>query len=235
VTQKELAKLRQENKDLNKRLNNLRLSEGASVSSFQTTSYGGRTLSVTTSEEGYERVSIRPDQVSQCQQQREKHRGSIDALKDWVFDFLSDFTDDHSSEEEAEEAAALTAKKLKDNLMRVAKSSKPWREFGTFVQDVLNWKNTAESLVAFLIYMYCVWHGWILQLLLFIMLIKLTLNYLHTSGLAVQFGFHAQRRNLQESADSLGLSDKLHLMKQVGQMAQNSAGKLSDSLEKVQK
>jgi len=33
----------------------------------------------------------------------------------------------------------------------VAKSSKPWREFGIFVQDVLNWKNTAESLVAFLV------------------------------------------------------------------------------------
>ena len=33
----------------------------------------------------------------------------------------------------------------------VAKSSKPWREYATFVQEVLHWKNTAESLVAFLV------------------------------------------------------------------------------------
>lgn len=37
------------------------LSEGASVSSSHISSYGGSTFSVTTSEEGFERVSIRSD------------------------------------------------------------------------------------------------------------------------------------------------------------------------------
>ena len=30
------------------------------------------------------------------------------------------------------------------------------------------------------IYMYCVWHGWIIQLFLFLAILKLSLNYLHT-------------------------------------------------------
>lgn len=64
--------------------------------------------------------------------------------------------------------------------------------------------------------MYCVWNGWIIQLILFLAVVKLTLNYLyirytaHTSlvytlhntftftysGLAEQFGFG--HRNIEE-------------------------------------
>jgi hypothetical protein len=47
------------------------------------------------------------------------------------------------------------------------------------VKETVRWRNSAESLVVFLIYMYCVLNGWIVQLVVFISVIKLTLNYLH--------------------------------------------------------
>ena len=38
----------------------------------------------------------------------------------------------------------------------------------------------------FQIYMYCVWNGWIIQLLLFIAVLKLTLNYLYIRYIQVR-------------------------------------------------
>jgi hypothetical protein len=80
--------------------------------------------------------------------------------------------------------------------------------------------------------MYCVWNGWIIQLVLFIAVLKLTLNYLYISGLAEQFGFgHGMVE--EEVDETMGLADKFHLMKQVAQTVQNVSGVISDTLEKL--
>lgn len=84
------------------------------------------------------------------------------------------------------------------SLVSTAKSSRPFRDGYDSVVNVFQWKTSAESLVVFLvsidlyfhhitltdctciqIYMYCVWNGWIIQLVLFIAVLKLTLNYLY--------------------------------------------------------
>ena len=100
--------------------------------------------------------------------------------------------------------------KENDLFSPTARSSKPWTAFGRGVQDVLQWQKMAETLVVFLvsamlplfiylsslslpppslppslpsssqIYMYCVWNGWIMQVVAFIAIIKLSMNYLYT-------------------------------------------------------
>jgi hypothetical protein len=161
-------------------------------------------------------------------------RFSYTSVRESIYNFLSLFSEDARTacDESEEEATHLTAKRLKENVTRLAKSSKPWRETAFHVRDTLKWKNSAESLVVFLIYMYCVWNGWVIQLVLFISVVKLTLNYLYISGLAEQFGFgHGQME--EEADESMGLADKFLLVKQVAQTVQNVSGIISDSLEKL--
>ena len=58
----------------------------------------------------------------------------------------------------------------------LARTSKPWQEFGWFLQGIIQWKNTAESLVVFLV---CMWVKLILilePLWLYILLIEMAMN-----------------------------------------------------------
>lgn len=131
-------------------------------------------------------------------------------------------------------------------LVLSASVSKPWKELGVRFLDILQWRNLSQSLLVFLvstamwpacgdyhnspyahpwccflfpwkqIYMYSVWNGWIIQMLLLFAIIRLTLNYLYImwaahdssnnvalifcfitcSGIAEHFGFQPPKRTL---------------------------------------
>lgn len=190
--------------------------------------YQGASISASTTQEGFESVT--------AQTTERRPTTMWGGIKDWMFHILNDFTEQpqSSSEDESNEAHPLQAKKLKDNVQRLASSSKPWRELGSFLVGVIQWKNASLSLVMFLIYMYCVWTGWVLQLLLMIMIIHLTVNYLRIIGMAEQFGFHSNRRSFENEYGTLGFSDKIQLIREVAQRVQNVSETVSDNLEKAE-
>ncbi|CAI8031704.1 GRAM domain-containing protein 4, partial [Geodia barretti] len=230
---RELDQLRQENTSLQQRLGQERLRHQTVSTTSSHSSVGSEDGPV---EDGYENVTTDRERVLKLRRRKRplSRRFSYASARESVYNFLYLFSEDARtpSNEPEEEATPLTAKRLKENCTRLGKSSKPWRETASHVKETLRWKSSAESLVVFLIYMYCVWNGWIIQLVLFISVIKLTLNYLYISGLAEQFGFSSGQ--IEEEADeNMGLADKFQLVKQVAQTVQNMSGTTSDTLEKL--
>jgi hypothetical protein len=222
---RELDQLRQENTALQQRLRHQAVSTASSHTSVGSLVDGG-----------YENVTTDRERVLKLRSRKRplSRRFSYASARESVYNCLSLFSEDvrTPSNEPEEEATPLTAKRLKENCTRLGKSSKPWREMASHVKETVRWRNSAESLVVFLIYMYCVLNGWIVQLVVFISVIKLTLNYLHISGLAEQFGFSSGQTE-EEADESMGLADKFQLVKQVAQTVQNTSGTTSDTLEKL--
>ncbi|XP_065909378.1 GRAM domain-containing protein 4-like [Dysidea avara] len=159
-------------------------------------------------------------------------------LREKVLDFLSDFVEDDSDQQAVEKPAPLSYKRLKENCQRVATSSKPLRKTITSMLKILKWKNIPLSLVMFLVYMYSVWSGWLFQILLFYAIFYLSINYLHASGLAGQFGLKTSDDTGEEVVgsgfDSMGLGDKVQLVKSVAQTVQNKCEEVANIFEKVQ-
>jgi hypothetical protein len=165
-------------------------------------------------------------------------RRSWDAIKDYVFNFLYDFTDESMTlTEEDMVKPPLQAKRLKDNLQRFVASSKPYREFVASLIGVLQWVNPSLTLVAFLVYMYAVWNGWIIQLVLLTAITYLSINYLRVIHMMEQFGFGSKQvdSNEEQVYASLRLTDKFQLIREVGQTVQNTSDEISNHLEKGQK
>uniref|UniRef100_A0A1X7T3V9 Uncharacterized protein n=1 Tax=Amphimedon queenslandica TaxID=400682 RepID=A0A1X7T3V9_AMPQE len=123
---------------------------------------------------------------------------------------------------------------LRENLERLRVSSKPYLDLLDTLIAIKNWKNPSLTLVIFLMYMYCVWNGWLLQCLLLLSIIYLSLNYLRTTGLTEQFGFGSHPARGSEDDTSETLRDKFQLMKHIGQRVQNTSQTVSDNLEKGQ-
>ncbi|KAJ7377647.1 GRAM domain-containing protein 4 [Desmophyllum pertusum] len=151
---------------------------------------------------------------------------AVDLLADRLWDFVND--EPEAVDEEDGEGEPLAVKTLKENINRF----------------------TAASFLIFLVYMYSVWHGYLFSLILFTMIWKLFMNYLHAKGIAKQLGFTEKPKKryvqvshliyLQEwygchtsTSDEHSWSDKFQLVLQVARKVQNILGKMADSLEKV--
>ncbi|XP_019855670.1 PREDICTED: GRAM domain-containing protein 4-like isoform X2 [Amphimedon queenslandica] len=202
-------------------------------------SYRGRDLSTSTTRESFESVSSQPTTPPDITSSRpSRYVRWWDRIKDNLFEILYDFTDDSQTEEEEAKEAPLQYKLLRENLQRLRVSSKPYLDLLDTLIAIKNWKNPLLTLVIFLLYMYCVWNGWLIQCLLLLAIIYLSLNYLRTTGLTGQFGFgsHPARGSEDDShhGTSETLRDKFQLMKHIGQRIQNTSETVSDNLEKGQ-
>ncbi|XP_064400185.1 GRAM domain-containing protein 4-like isoform X2 [Halichondria panicea] len=235
-SQKEVEDLSKKVKDLSGRLSAHRGSSD-SVGGGSSTYAGG--LQVSTSAEGYQEVTMSSSEdnsstgTSTGTRSNSIKKGFIQTTKYWVYEILADFTEDPGClEGPPPEDPPLAYKKLKDNVQRFMLSIKPWRETAQHTQDILQWKHIAESLVIFLLYMYCVWSGWVITVALLVAIFKLSVNYLHASGLAEQFGFPYPYK--PQPTEVPGLANKIQLVKKVAQTAQNASSDVSDALEKTQ-
>ncbi|XP_068759014.1 GRAM domain-containing protein 4-like [Montipora capricornis] len=155
----------------------------------------------------------------------------VDLIVDRLWDFVND--EPETSDEEDDEGEPLTVKKLKENITRFSDGIKPITSFVKSVHGVFSWSNPTASFLIFLVYMYSVWHGFLLSMILFIVIWKLFTNYLHAKGIAKKLGFVEVDKNETNSSDDHSWSDKFQLVLQVARKVQNTLGKMADSLEKL--
>ncbi|XP_076340614.1 GRAM domain-containing protein 4-like [Tachypleus tridentatus] len=154
----------------------------------------------------------------------------------WVYDFFEDFTETAIEEEDLKESEKegdpLTVRKLKENILRFGYATKPIVNAMESLTGLLHWNTPGTTLLAFGVYMYTVYHGWFLPLLLFLANSQLLLNYFQHRGWFSTY--HVTRRNEQEEGDKdLGVTDKFQLVLQVAHKVQNQSGKVADFCEKI--
>ncbi|KAI0213172.1 hypothetical protein LSAT2_001835 [Lamellibrachia satsuma] len=112
-------------------------------------------------------------------------RGWTERVVDWTtrifYDLISDFTDDPDPVVNRN-THDLTVKKLKESIMRFKSATNPIFETASNVSAMFIWKNPAFSFLAFLTYMYLVWTGYLLPVLLFLAIVRLGANNLKERG-----------------------------------------------------
>nr|XP_058960908.1 GRAM domain-containing protein 4-like isoform X1 [Pocillopora verrucosa] len=155
----------------------------------------------------------------------------IDILGDRLWDFVNDEPED--TNEEDGEGDPLAIKTLKENINRFSTGIKPITGFIKSVGKVLTWSNPTASFLIFVVYMYSVWYGYLLSLILFTMIWKLFMNYLHAKGIARYLGFTDELKEEAGASEDHSWSDKFQLVLQVARKVQNTLGKMANSLEKI--
>lgn len=153
-----------------------------------------------------------------------------------VYDIMDNFTDLPPQEPEGDpEGDPLTVKKLKENIKRAGAGAKPYFNTVQGIHSLLTWKSPPYTLIVFIVYMYSVWCGWFLPLLLSCLTFRLAINYLRHRGWNVNFNFfdcYEEEKKDSEDKD-LGVSDRFNLVLQVARKVQNNLGSAADSLEKI--
>lgn len=153
-----------------------------------------------------------------------------------VYSIMDDFIDLPPEEPEGDpEGDPLTVKKLKENIKRAGTAAKPYINTVKGIHSLLTWKSPPYTLIVFMVYMYSVWYGWFLPLLLSCLTFRLAISYLRYRGWNINFNFfdcHEEEKKETEDKD-LGVSDKFNLVLQVARKVQNSLGTAADSLEKI--
>ncbi|XP_074645766.1 GRAM domain-containing protein 4-like isoform X2 [Tubulanus polymorphus] len=160
---------------------------------------------------------------------------------EWCVSLFYEIWEDVIAEPEQEqqddaEPDQLTVKKLKENLKRSHNASKPIINTYKGMQNLFSWKTPSLSIMVLLLYIYSLWHGWLLPVVLFLIIFRLFINYLKYIGWRVNIHYLTTEDEMgeKESDDKdLGVSDKFNLVLQVAIKAQNTLGLLADNLEKL--
>lgn len=162
----------------------------------------------------------------------EKFKNSaVNVIVDRLYDFLNEEADDTT--EEDGDGEPLAVKTLKENINRFSNGIRPITNFVKSVSALISWKNPTATLLTFVVYMYAVWYGVLLPLILFLIIWKLSINYLYSRGIATQLGFPKKVKEEPPQADDKTWSDKFQLVLQVARKVQNILGNMADSLEKL--
>uniref|UniRef100_UPI00358F46DD GRAM domain-containing protein 4 isoform X2 n=1 Tax=Myxine glutinosa TaxID=7769 RepID=UPI00358F46DD len=128
----------------------------------------------------------------------------------------------------------LSARRLTENMRRVKRAAKPLTNFRRDLTALSHWYSFYTSALAFLVFGYAVWHGWALSFLLFLGIVRLSLNYLIARGWRIRWSIVPEVAEAEEPMKmDLTMSEKFQLVLDVAQKAQNLFGKLADILEKL--
>ncbi|XP_075967668.1 GRAM domain-containing protein 4 isoform X1 [Anarhichas minor] len=158
-------------------------------------------------------------------------------LQKWVYERFGVYIEDfrfqpEESTVEAEEP--LSAKRLTENMRRLKRGARPVTNFLRNLSALSNWHSVYTSAIAFIIYMNAAWHGWAIPMLLFLAILRLSLNYLIARGWRIQWSIVPEVSEPTEpSKEDLTVSEKFQLVLDVAQKAQNLFGKMADVLEKI--
>ncbi|KAM8908909.1 GRAM domain-containing protein 4 isoform 2-T2 [Spinachia spinachia] len=158
-------------------------------------------------------------------------------LQKWVYERFGDYIEDfrfqpEESTVEAEEP--LSAKRLTENMRRLKRGARPVTNFLRNLSALSNWHSVYTSAIAFIIYMNAAWHGWAIPMLLFLAILRLSLNYLIARGWRIQWSIVPEVSEPTEPPkEDLTVSEKFQLVLDVAQKAQNLFGKMADVLEKI--
>uniref|UniRef100_A0A8D0ALQ4 GRAM domain containing 4 n=1 Tax=Sander lucioperca TaxID=283035 RepID=A0A8D0ALQ4_SANLU len=152
-------------------------------------------------------------------------------LQKWLYERFGVYIEDfrfqpEESTVEAEEP--LSAKRW------VKRGARPVTNFLRNLSALSNWHSVYTSAIAFIIYMNAAWHGWAIPMLLFLAILRLSLNYLIARGWRIQWSIVPEvYEPMEPPKEDLTVSEKFQLVLDVAQKAQNLFGKMSDVLEKI--
>ncbi|XP_034719201.1 GRAM domain-containing protein 4 isoform X5 [Etheostoma cragini] len=158
-------------------------------------------------------------------------------LQKWLYERFGVYIEDfrfqpEESTVEAEEP--LSAKRLTENMRRLKRGARPVTNFLRNLSALSNWHSVYTSAIAFIIYMNAAWHGWAIPMLLFLAILRLSLNYLIARGWRIQWSIVPEvYEPMDPPKEDLTVSEKFQLVLDVAQKAQNLFGKMSDVLEKI--
>ncbi|XP_031570548.1 GRAM domain-containing protein 4-like [Actinia tenebrosa] len=154
---------------------------------------------------------------------------AVEMIVERLWDFVNEETE---TTEDDKEEDALSVKNLKESINRFSKAIKPISNFIKGVHKLMSWNNFASTCLAFIVYMYAAFFGYLFSLVLLIAIWKLFMNYLSARGITAQIGLEAKEKK-EETNDDKSLSDKFQLVLEVAKKVQNTLGKIADSLEKI--
>uniref|UniRef100_A0A3Q3VNK4 GRAM domain-containing protein n=1 Tax=Mola mola TaxID=94237 RepID=A0A3Q3VNK4_MOLML len=152
-------------------------------------------------------------------------------LQKWLYERFGVYIEDfrfqpEESTVEAEEP--LSAKRW------VRRGARPVTNFLRNLSALSNWYSVYTSAIAFIIYMNAAWHGWAIPMLLFLAILRLSLNYLIARGWRIQWSIVPEvSEPMEPPKEDLTVSEKFQLVLDVAQKAQNLFGKMADVLEKI--
>ncbi|XP_060069568.1 GRAM domain-containing protein 4-like [Ylistrum balloti] len=180
------------------------------------------------------------EEIENFNQRRQKFLpGAVDRM--WTrlvrfsYETMDDFTEDMpgGKEEEQSDGDPLTVKTLKENINRFGIALKPYISTVKGVNNLLTWKSPSYTVLVFLIYMYTVWKGWFLPVVVIMLLARLFITYLQHHGFKIEFTYFDPGTESEKPEESLGISDKFNLVLQVARKVQNGLKGAADSLEKI--
>ncbi|KAK2842731.1 hypothetical protein Q5P01_012931 [Channa striata] len=128
----------------------------------------------------------------------------------------------------------LSARRLTENMRRLKRGFRPVTNFMRNLSALSSWYSVYTSAIAFIVYMYAAWKGWVIPMLLFLAILRLSLNYLIAKGWRIQWSIVPDvSEPLEPSKEDLTVSEKFQLVLDVAQKAQNLFGKMANILEKI--
>ncbi|XP_059843449.1 GRAM domain-containing protein 4 isoform X2 [Hypanus sabinus] len=158
-------------------------------------------------------------------------------IQKWFLEKFSEYIEDFQFQQEeihVETEEPLSAKRLTENMRRLKRGAKPVTSFLKNLSALSNWHSVYTSVIAFIIYMNAVWHGWAIPMFLFLAILRLSLNYLIARGWRIQWSIVPEVSDpVEPSKEDLTVSEKFQLVLDVAQKAQNLFGKMADVLEKI--
>uniref|UniRef100_A0A671YKK7 GRAM domain containing 4 n=1 Tax=Sparus aurata TaxID=8175 RepID=A0A671YKK7_SPAAU len=162
-----------------------------------------------------------------------------DSFLKWLYDRFGVYIEDFRFQPEdqtVETEEPLSAKRLTENMRRLKRGFKPVTNFKRNLSALSSWYSVYTSAIAFIVYMYAAWHGWVIPMFLFLAILRLSLNYLIARGWRIQWSIVPEvSEPVEPPKEDLTVSEKFQLVLDVAQKAQNLFGKMSNILEKIKK
>ncbi|XP_070827761.1 GRAM domain-containing protein 4-like [Chaetodon trifascialis] len=160
-----------------------------------------------------------------------------DSFLKWLYDRFGVYIEDFRFQPEepmVETEEPLSAKRLTENMRRLKRGFRPVTNFMRNLSALSSWYSVYTSAIAFIVYMYAAWHGWVIPMFLFLAILRLSLNYLIAKGWRIQWSIVPEvSEPVEPPKEDLTVSEKFQLVLDVAQKAQNLFGKMANILEKI--
>ncbi|XP_013769961.1 GRAM domain-containing protein 4-like [Pundamilia nyererei] len=163
----------------------------------------------------------------------------VDTLLKWLYDRFGVYIEDFRFQPEettVETEEPLSAKRLTENMRRLKRGFRPVTNFMRNLSALSSWYSIYTSAIAFIVYMYVAWNGWVIPMFLFLAILRLSLNYLIAKGWRIQWSIVPEvSEPVEPPKEDLTVSEKFQLVLDVAQKAQNLFGRMANILEKIKK
>ncbi|XP_005938390.1 GRAM domain-containing protein 4 [Haplochromis burtoni] len=161
----------------------------------------------------------------------------VDTLLKWLYDRFGVYIEDFRFQPEettVETEEPLSAKRLTENMRRLKRGFRPVTNFMRNLSALSSWYSIYTSAIAFIVYMYVAWNGWVIPMILFLAILRLSLNYLIAKGWRIQWSIVPEvSEPVEPPKEDLTVSEKFQLVLDVAQKAQNLFGRMANILEKI--